>query len=93
MALLGFFEPGDQLGGRQEADAKTFEAKGATQAFGEVRFSRAGVADEADVAVLADPLAAGQLQDLELRNGRRDAEIKSLQALAGRELGLLEASR
>ena len=89
--LLGFLELVDQVGGGEEAYAFAAPARGQSEADGQMRFPRAGIADQTGVEVLVNPLASGQLQHLLLVQRRQRGEVEVVQVLENREAGLLDA--
>ena len=88
--LLGFLELVDQMGGGEEAYAFAVAARGEAQGDGDVRFARAGIANQTGVAVFVDPLVTRQLQHLLLVERGRRGEVEAVQVLDAGEAGLFD---
>ena len=88
--LLGLLQAGHQVRRREEPHPPAGPAGRQTQGDRQVRFANPRVSDQAQVLVLVQPLAAGQLHDLLLVQVRHATEVVAVQVLIDRERRLLD---
>ena len=84
-AALGL-EPVDQIDDVEEAAARAAADAGARDGDRQMRLAGAGAADQHDVALLGEEVAAGEIADQRLVD-RRAGEVEVVDVLGQRQLG------
>ena len=90
--LLRLFQAIHERGRREESHPLAQSAGGKPQGDSQMRFSSSGTTEQAAVLTLIDPAAAGQLQNLWLREAGRRAKVECIEVLLNGKAGLLDPS-
>ena len=88
--FLGLLQAVDQIGGGEEADTSSLTAGRQSQCYRQVSLPGSRAADQAAVEALIDPITLRKLKHLVLVQGRRQAEIVTVEVLHHREAGTLD---